>query len=143
MKYELVKFKDEDNEMVGYAYSDDEVNKECKICLYQINKETNKYQAVGLNEWYYYNQLEIVKDMNVLLKVVEAIAKESYGGHYTLMKFTTDWRFCFGTPFENEEETMYMAEGKTMYQAIMNGIVNNTYALDFEIKNELYGIKIK
>lgn len=34
--------------------------------------------------------------MTILQKLIE-IANKEYDGHFTLMKFTTDWRCCFGT----------------------------------------------
>lgn len=62
-----------------------------------------------------------------ILKEAEKIANEKYDGHYTLMKFSTNWRFCFGTLFissyaEEQEAIKLMAEGKTMEEAIRKGI---------------------
>ncbi len=45
------------------------------------------------------------------------IANKEYDGHFTLMKFTTDWGCCFGT-LENRMDSYYMAHGKTMEEAI-------------------------
>jgi hypothetical protein len=38
-------------------------------------------------------------------------------GHLTIMKFTTNWRVGFGTPFETHEECPLMAVGKTFVEA--------------------------
>lgn len=36
------------------------------------------------------------KRVNKLQKLID-IANKEYDGHFTLMKFTGDWRCCFGT----------------------------------------------
>lgn len=46
------------------------------------------------------------------------IANEEYDGHFTLMKFTTNWGCCFGTLYETLVSTYYMAKGNTMNEAI-------------------------
>jgi hypothetical protein len=65
-----------------------------------------------------------------LLKMCEEIAKEKYDGHFTLMKFTTNWRFCFGQPF-NYDEIQMMAGGKTIIEAIQRGIKENCNSHSF------------
>lgn len=65
-----------------------------------------------------------------LLKQAREIAKERYDGHFTLMRFTTNWRFCFGQPF-NYDEIQMMAGGKTMIEAIQRGIKQNCNAHSF------------
>ncbi len=45
------------------------------------------------------------------------IANKEYDGHFTLMKFTTDWACCFGT-IRNGMDSYYMAHGNTMEEAI-------------------------
>lgn len=54
------------------------------------------------------------------------IANKEYDGHFTLMKFTTDWGCCFGT-LDNTLMTSYqMSHGKTMSESIRRCIANRT-----------------
>jgi len=34
----------------------------------------------------------------VLLELAERVAKQNYSGHLTILRFTTHWKVCFGTP---------------------------------------------
>lgn len=63
------------------------------------------------------------------------IADKEYDGHLTLMKFTGDWRCCFGT-IDDRMKSYYMAYGKTMNGAIDNCIKNkiDIYKIDTSIK---------
>ena len=69
--------------------------------------------------------------MESLDKLIQ-LAKEKYDGHFTLMKFTTNWRCCFGTPFDTMYSVKYMAEGKTMGIAIKNCIDSNINYIDID-----------
>ena len=64
-----------------------------------------------------------------VLKRCEEIANERYDGHFTLLKFTHNWRFCFGTIAEGNcslnEITNRMAVGKSMVEAINAGIAGD------------------
>lgn len=55
-----------------------------------------------------------------------AIANEYHNGHFTLFRFTTNWRFCFGTPmFDHFTSVGFVDEtfdGKTMDEAIEKAI---------------------
>lgn len=63
--------------------------------------------------------------MTMLQKLID-IANKEYDGHFTLMKFTTDWGCCFGT-LDNTHMTSYkMSHGKTMSEAIRKCIANRT-----------------
>lgn len=63
--------------------------------------------------------------MTILQKLID-IANKEYDGHFTLMKFTTDWGCCFGT-LDNTRMTSYkMSHGKTMSEAIRTCIANRT-----------------
>jgi len=57
-----------------------------------------------------------------IFDLCKKISNLYYDGHMTLMKFTTNWRFCFGTP-ECREDISVMAEGKTEDEAMINGIL--------------------
>lgn len=52
------------------------------------------------------------------------IADEKHDGHFTLMKFTTNWRCSFGTIGWGRSVNQ-MASGKTMEQAIENCILTD------------------
>lgn len=70
--------------------------------------------------------------------LMELIAQKHYDGHYTIMKFTTNYRFCFGTisyVSNYTEAIRYMAEGKTLEEAIINGIKNgiDSYKIDEQL----------
>lgn len=62
--------------------------------------------------------------MGKLEKLVQ-IANERYDGHFTLMKFTNNWRCCFGTILDTMYAIKYMPEGKTMEEAIKKCILND------------------
>lgn len=60
------------------------------------------------------------------------IAEEKYDGHFTLMKFTGNWRFCFGTiEGEIREDIQKMASGKTMHEAVRKGIDEDVCTYNF------------
>ena len=48
-----------------------------------------------------------------LLKELTAAADQTCGGHFTIMKFTTNWRVGFGTPLSRCDIDQ-MWEGKTL-----------------------------
>jgi hypothetical protein len=35
---------------------------------------------------------------NELMDRLQTIADQKFGGHLTILKFTTNWRICFGSP---------------------------------------------
>jgi hypothetical protein len=58
---------------------------------------------------------------------LEAIANAEFDGHFTVMKFTTNWRVCFGTPMEAYSEERgdkdkEMCEGRTFEEAAVAAI---------------------
>jgi hypothetical protein len=62
-----------------------------------------------------------------LMQRLQEIANAEFDGHFTVMKFTTNWRVCFGTPLEpyNYEpiaETLGMCAGETFEEAAMAAI---------------------
>ena len=66
---------------------------------------------------------------SLIFEIMELIAKRKYDGHYTIMKFTTNYRFCFGTLYikdetESQVAPSLMAEGKTLDEAILNAITD-------------------
>lgn len=65
-----------------------------------------------------------------LEKVID-IAKEEYDGHFTLMRFTTNWRFIFGT-LGNDEEIFLMESAKTLDEILDKAIKNKKSVYDFD-----------
>lgn len=63
--------------------------------------------------------------MTKLQKLIN-IANKEYDGHFTLMKFTTDWGCCFGTLDDTRMTSYKMSHGKTMSEAIKKCIANRT-----------------
>lgn len=60
----------------------------------------------------------------MLDKLIE-LANKEYDGHFTILKFTTNYRVCLGTLNEiNPIITCFMAKGKTLDEAIKNAIDN-------------------
>jgi hypothetical protein len=62
--------------------------------------------------------------MNLLDFMTEFAAKHS-DGHFTIMKFTTNWRVSFGTPNEREDISE-MAVAKTMEDAVRMAVAQST-----------------
>lgn len=68
----------------------------------------------------------------VFEKVLEK-AKDDYDGHFTLLKFTTNYKFCFGTLMDvNNLVTMRMASGKTAEEAMEKGLKEDINCYDIE-----------
>ncbi len=42
-------------------------------------------------------------DLHTLLAIIKEIANNHYGGHYTILSFTTNVKFSFGTVTDREE----------------------------------------
>lgn len=58
-------------------------------------------------------------DLNHAIAVADYISKEKYDGHFTLLCFTSECKFCFGTLDKiNYNTTSLMASGKTIEDAI-------------------------
>lgn len=72
-------------------------------------------------------------DTDEIMKHALKIANEHYDGHFTLMKFTTDWKCSFRTPgdwFDIQE----MHTGKTQDHAMLLAIDRHYY--DLEVNNK-------
>jgi len=55
-------------------------------------------------------------DAELFRQLVERANKEN-DGHLTIMKFTTNWRVCFGIPGDTLEECRHMPVGSTFAEA--------------------------
>ncbi|MCC8438705.1 hypothetical protein HP567_029670 (plasmid) [Brevibacillus sp. M2.1A] len=70
--------------------------------------------------------------LTILEKCIEA-AEASYDGHLTILRFTSNWRCCFGTLMDvNPYTTAYMAEGKTIEEALEKTLKYHYNAYDIQ-----------
>ena len=65
------------------------------------------------------------------LDLFKEIANEQFDGHYTVMKFTTNYRVAFGTIHANDYDELReviqgMAEGKTLEEACKKWVEEGT-----------------
>lgn len=51
------------------------------------------------------------------------IARNQFDGHFTIMRFTTNWRVGFDTP-ERYEDILRMSEGETFYDAAVAALAD-------------------
>lgn len=63
------------------------------------------------------------RDNGPLLDTAERIARLVSDGHFTIMKFTTNYRVSFNTP-DGREDINEMAEGETLHEAMRNAIAS-------------------
>jgi len=68
---------------------------------------------------------------NELLNNVVDYANENFNGHFTLMKFTSNWRACYGT-VEERDQISQMVEGKTKDEALQKLIDNPISVYDMD-----------
>lgn len=68
---------------------------------------------------------------NELFDKVVDYANKNVDGHFTLMKFTGNWRACFGT-IELREQIGQMAVGKTRDEALQNLLDNPVSVYDMK-----------
>lgn len=47
-----------------------------------------------------------------------SIANRKYDGHLTIMKFTTNWKVCFGTP-NDRDDIQNMVTGLDLTEALL------------------------
>jgi hypothetical protein len=60
-------------------------------------------------------------DLNLFTDLV-ACAVEYYDGHFTICRFTTNWRVGFGTP-DDREDINDMRDGKTFAEAAPRALI--------------------
>jgi len=60
------------------------------------------------------------EDLQLLLRL-EAVAKEKFDGHLTIMRFTTNWRVDFWQP-EDHEQTELMPKGASFREAAIRAL---------------------
>jgi hypothetical protein len=62
-----------------------------------------------------------------LIKLLAERAAKDYDGHFTIMKFTTNWRVCFGTPYKAhgwDRGDIEMVAGATLGEAALKALAN-------------------
>lgn len=57
-----------------------------------------------------------------MLELLKKIADEKHDGHFTVMKFTSNWRVSFGYTPNDRDMINEMPEGKTFEEAVINAI---------------------
>jgi hypothetical protein len=62
--------------------------------------------------------------MEKLLDQLEQRAINYYGGHYTIFRFTTNWKVCLGTA-ECRDDIEELEGFKTLKEAIVNCLLND------------------
>lgn len=67
--------------------------------------------------------------MSDVISRLEAMAKEIADGHFTVMRFTTNWRVCFGTPM-NRCDICDMFVAPTFEEAAEKAIQSNQAVYD-------------
>lgn len=71
-----------------------------------------------------------MKELAIYLVALRSIAASRADGHYTIMKFTTNYRVGLGT-VSSEEDIKKMAEGETLIEAIKN-LINDIMEDDYK-----------
>lgn len=62
-----------------------------------------------------------VTNQEHIFRVIQVVAEELFDGHFTVMKFTTNWRVSFDQP-ESREEIEAMAAGNSLVQAFVKAL---------------------
>jgi len=64
--------------------------------------------------------------LEVLIGIASELAKKDFGGHLAIMKFTTNWRVGYGTPYDDGHTRDFidlLTEGDTLYNALLNFVI--------------------
>lgn len=84
---------------------------------YRRNKHKRVYKET-YQKVYSSNSSVTIKDLFL------CIANNNYDGHYSIFKFTTNYRCMFGTPY-SRTDIENAVEGKTEEEAMMNALLKN------------------
>lgn len=57
-------------------------------------------------------------ELNILMDLCSDVAIRNFGGHLTIMRFTTGWKAWFGTPSFDPEEMRAGIAGLPSYPAL-------------------------
>ena len=80
--------------------------------------------------------------MEEIFNKCKEIADKKFDGHMTLFKFTTNWRFCFGTPPDPLVQSYYLYEGETPQEAMKKALKDQKCYSEIKgINNEINTFK--
>jgi len=57
-----------------------------------------------------------------IIEVIKLIADGLFDGHFTVMKFTTNWRVSFDSQPDSRIEIQRMGSGRTLFDAFVNAL---------------------
>jgi len=57
-----------------------------------------------------------------ILQFIRLISKKHFDGHFTIMKFTTNYRISFGSQPDTRKKIEAMASGSTLLDALIGAI---------------------
>jgi len=57
-----------------------------------------------------------------LFRIIRLLAENCFDGHFTVMKFTTNWRVSFGSQPNSRNDIEAMAVGATLLDAFVKAI---------------------
>jgi hypothetical protein len=63
-----------------------------------------------------------VNQQDQFFRVIQVIGEELFSGHFTIMKFTTNWRVSFGSQPQSHEDIQAMASGNTLMAAFVKAL---------------------
>lgn len=58
----------------------------------------------------------------IVFRILRLLAENCFDGHFTVMKFTTEWRVSFGPQPETREEIAQMAKGASLMEAFVKAV---------------------
>jgi transcriptional regulator with XRE-family HTH domain len=124
---EIIKMKDTEETMKrtplkerlnSINMSQNDLAQRCGVSSVQVSKWANGHAAIPT---YAESILSLIESSgnDVYMGKLTQLANLLSDGHYTIFKFTTNYRVGLGTPVEREDIDN-MAEGKTLNEAIKN-----------------------
>ena len=110
------------------------------------NNVENLRWVTGERTWATGEKLKgVAENTQVKMEKVKEIADKEFDGHFTLMKFTTNWGFVFGT-VEKRKDVDYSIKGETLDEVLDKAIENKKSVHDEEhthMEDFLKGLGIK
>ncbi len=79
------------------------------------------------------NSFNINLNFDNSMNIIDAISNKISDGHFTIMKFTTNWRGCYGTP-DCWEDVQKMIVAKNKEELVLRMIVDGLDKYKFENK---------
>lgn len=78
-----------------------------------------------------------IEDLADCWTVLNEIAVDIYDGHFTVLRFTTNWRIMFGTPYDRECIDTLTYVGKTFSEATENALMGEVLKHQDERDDEM------